>query len=542
MDVLRVSRKEQRMQEHRQKRSRRGARMANANYALDEAARTTVIGLFNSFDGGEDFAVTHLQSEYLTKYCDESRTPAAERKQRAIAKFRDIEERNAATNLRISVGIDPGYNILTRVTYGSFLRFARRLCRDILGPLRDEVVLGSFSGGASTSRPRTSSLPAQKFVGKADITEEAWKFLDTLFREAPMLRQYGVFSELNTVEGSVLFTVPKKTDIDRCACKEPDVNMYLQKGVGAHIRRRLRRCGINLNDQSINRGLAKVGSEDSSLATLDLSSASDTITQAAVRALLPKDWYLYLDDIRSHSVRIDGEYHRMEMFSSMGNGFTFELESLLFYVLMRTTAYFGGFSGTISVYGDDLIIPSGMYEDASWVLKEFGFSLNPDKSFHDGPFRESCGGHYRNGVDVTPFYLKREPSRLTDVIRVANQLRRWAFADPSRRYEHPRVYLEWLRLAELVPEVLWGGYDYSVDTKLVSPPVRDSRVLVRVQEKRTDVTDKGSYLCWHNTNWNRSEGPEEPSINPVSTNQICRLRRTPLGAPVCQDWFFQELV
>jgi hypothetical protein len=93
--------------------------------------------------------------------------------------------------------------------------------------------------------------------------------------------------------------------------------MYLQKGVGNHIRRRLRRVGVNLNDQSVNRSLARMGAATGEVATLDLSSASDTVTIEAVRLLLPDDWFLYLNDIRSQEVLVEGTYVRTEMFSSM---------------------------------------------------------------------------------------------------------------------------------------------------------------------------------------------------------------------------------
>lgn len=527
------------MHEHRKKRTRRPGRIANANYPLSEAARKSVTESIDSLNGGADFATSYLRSEFLTKYCDESLVPGSERRANAIRKFLECEAKNLRTNLTIS-SWDEEFNILPRVSTKSFLRFARRLIRDILGPLHDGVVLGSFSGGASTSRRRTSSNPAWKFVGKADITEEAWKFLDIVYREMPMLRQYNSsFTELNTVEGSVLFTVPKKADIDRCACKEPDINMFLQKGVGSHIRRRLRHFGIDLNDQGINRSYAKEGSVSGLLATLDLSSASDTITIQCVKTLLPTVWFEYLNDIRSKVVNIDGETFRMEMFSSMGNGFTFELESLIFYALMRTTAYFTNTPGVISVYGDDIIVPSECSDLCVFVLQRFGFSVNEDKSFTSGFFRESCGGHYAHGNDVTPFYLKRPPTRLTDVIRVCNQLRRWAFADVGRQYVVENLYQVWYSLAQHVPKVLWGGYDYGLDTQLVSPPGGRS-VLMRVSAPMR-LPPVGSYIHWHNSSWNRTQ-PSDSDVKPVSTNQICRLRRAQKGAPVCLDYFREELV
>jgi len=520
----------------------RGSRkFRNWNLELSESARNTVLGIANSIDSREDFAFSYLRESYLSKYCDESLVPGAERKQNAIDKWIETELRNAHTNDWWR-SVDPGYNLLPRVSVSSFLRHCRRLIRDVLGPLHDEVVLGSFSGGASTSRSRTVSHPANKFSGKADITEEAKCVIDLVERLSPMLREHESFSHPNIVKGNVLFTVPKKTDIDRCACKEPDINMYLQKGVGSHIRRRLRKYGINLNDQSVNRRLAELGSRDQSLATLDLSSASDSMTVEVIRTLLPADWFAYLDCIRSHNTLVGDRYFRLEMFSSMGNGFTFELESLLFWAIGKSVLYFEGISGVLSVYGDDIIAPTGAFDLLTFVLGKFGFLPNYNKSFSTGFFRESCGGHYHMGEDVTPFYLKRMPTRLTDLIRAANQLRMWSLSrDPYRQYIDPALYRLWLELANHVPKDLWGGYDYSVDTQLVSPPIqRISNVLIRVSDSQ-EVDEVGRYLHWHNSNWNRTDLPETEGREPISTNQKCRKRRTKPGAPVCSELFQKEL-
>jgi hypothetical protein len=527
------------MQKHQRKQPSRARRnIATANFELNESAANTVFGVVNSIVGGENPALAYLRDQFQSKYCDESLVSSAERRRAAIDKLVECEEANAVTNSWFR-NLDKGFNILPRVTMSRFLRFARDIIRDVLGPLRDEVVLGSFSGGASTSRGRARSHPALKFASEADITEEAMCVLPVLYRLAPMLREYGIFDHLNVVEGNVLFTVPKKTDIDRCACKEPDVNMFLQKGVGRHIRRRLQSVGINLNDQSINRAHARTGSIDGSLATLDLSSASDRISLEVVATLLPKVWFEYLNSIRSQNMVIDGETFRTEMFSSMGNGFTFELESLIFYSLCRATLYFEGIPGILSVYGDDIIIPSQGFDAVTFVLNRFGFVVNVDKSFHTGDFRESCGGHYLNGEDVTPFYLKRKATHLTDVIRVANQLRRWSFNDPFRRYEMPGLYATWRTLADLVPKELWGGYDTELDTKLATAP-GGSHILKRVREP-VRVPDSGQYLLWHNSNWNRTRPPEADGAA-SSTNQICRLKRAPLGAPVCEHIFIEEML
>lgn len=528
------------MRKHRTSSKSGHKRRRNANRRVPESASNYIRNLPRELGCKEEqyFAATYLELEYLSKYNDEKVVPAVVRKQNAIDKWIATEERNLATNESLR-DRDPGYNVLPRVTYSSFLKFARKLTADILGPLRDEVVLGAFSGGASTSRKRTRSRPAFKFSEQADTTSTARIYCDSVYRGSPLLRQFGTFDYLREVDGAKLFTVPKKTDIDRCACKEPDFNMFLQKGVGGHIRRRLRRFGINLNDQRINRDLARQGALDNSLATIDLSSASDTVTIEAVKALLPHDWFLYLDDIRSHIVEVNGVNYRTEMFSSMGNGFTFELESLIFYVLSRTTLYFEGVRGIVSVYGDDIIIPSRGYDMVTWVLESFGFRVNMDKSFHDGPFRESCGGHYHSHEDVTPFYLKRDAIRLTDVIRVANQLRRWALADPSRQYMMPATYTVWRKLASYVPQVLWGGYDMSSDTILACPGVA-TKQLVRLADPRK-LPEHGRYLHWHNSTWKRTLAPDEPASEDEEQINTCEIRPVRNGIPYHGPLFREEL-
>jgi len=528
------------MHKHRTSIRSRRKKWRNANRRLPTSAVELLANLPRELgaEGTDYFAAIYLTSEYRSKYLDEGVVSSAERRSAAIEKWKLAEAKNAVTN-RILRERDLGYNILPRVTYSQFLKFGRRLVADILGPLRDEVVLGSFSGGASTSRNRTESHPAQKFCGQADATEAVGIYIPVLHRLSPLLRQYNAFTDLREVDSAVLFTVPKKTEIDRCACKEPDVNMFLQKGVGNHIRRRLKRFGINLNDQSVNRNLAAIGARDNSLATIDLSSASDTITIEAVKALLPTEWFLYLNDLRSHNVLVDGELISTEMFSSMGNGFTFELESLLFYALVRTALYFEGIPGVVSVYGDDIIIPSSGYSMVTWVLRDFGFSVNLDKSFHDGPFRESCGGHYHAHEDVTPFYLRREATHLTDLIRVANSLRRWTFADPARQYMMPATYNVWLKLASFVPKSLWGGSDFGRDTQLVSPGLPNKQ-LSRLSEAK-DLPAIGSYLHWQNSNWNRTHEPDDSGYTSSDVRKVCRMKRVRFGAQSETPKFHQEL-
>jgi hypothetical protein len=228
-----------------------------------------------------------------------------------------------------------------------------------------------------------------------------------------------------------MVTVPKDAFVDRVICIEPTGNIYCQKGLGQVLRRRLKRSGVDLNDQTINQELARKGSIDGSLATLDLSSASDSLCYELVKAVMPPRWFNALNDCRSTATLLpDGTWRHNEKFSSMGNGYTFELESLIFYALLRAVC---DKSDVVSVYGDDLIVPNHQAQRCIEALDSIGFKTNESKSFSTGPFRESCGKHYFRGTDVTPVYqkeslLERESNaRLCQLYRAYNRLYRWQY-------------------------------------------------------------------------------------------------------------------
>jgi len=461
----------------------------------------------------------------FSKFVDKSTAPADVRRNAAILKWLVTERiHNAATNDRL-LTTDGAYNILPRVSFDRFVAWTRDFIAEVIGDVPpNEALFGAFSGGASTSRNRTESEPSLKYLGTADVTSEAaelflheleWEFLPWTEDDRTSLRY---------VVGNELFTVPKKSEIDRVACKEPDINMFLQKGAGSVIRRCLKRFGIDLNDQSINRSLAREGSLTGRLATLDLASASDSVTESLVRVLLPEVWFSLLDTVRSRVTIIDGEEHRCEMFSSMGNGFTFELESLLFFALAKATAYFRGVRGVISVYGDDIICPAELFDDLTWVLNYFGFQVNTEKSFGSGPFRESCGGHYWDGFDITPFYVKAPIDTLPALIHFLNGLRRWASID-GVGVCNPFAEELWLKLRKFVPHDLWGGGDMDSKQQLVSYSCASKR-LVNVTRKRGHVD--GSYYHWLMT---ASKRPEVDPYRLRSTHQWLAAIRAGKGDP-----------
>ncbi len=220
--------------------------------------------------------------------------------------------------------------------------------------------------------------------------------------------------------------VPKTAKTHRAIAVEPLLNTFVQKGADAVLRRKLLRIGIDLSDQSINQRLAREGSVDDSedgFVTIDLSSASDSISIGLARLLLPPDWFDFLNCIRSHSYEMDGERKVYHKFCSMGNGFCFPLETLLFVAACHATGC--GVPGVdFNVYGDDIIVRGKHASELIHLLRWMGFETNRDKTFLRGPFRESCGSDWFNGEDVRPFIFDFALDSLENIFKFLNLTQR----------------------------------------------------------------------------------------------------------------------
>lgn len=334
-------------------------------------------------------------------------------------------------------------------TGDSLIHEMSRKIATFLGALDlDEVFKDvGFSQGSSTRLPRRKGQPHNKIGGKPHVTASALPYACALVRSSPSWTAYcfdycgfNLRDWFEVVPGGEWFTVPKSAKTFRSCEKQPDMNLILQKGVGNFIRKRLRRVGIDLNDQSRNALLALSASTTNTLSTLDLKSASNSVVRELVKRLLPPEWFDLLDALRCEWVKVKGSWHRLEMFSSMGNGFTFELESLIFWaasaVLVDQLDPSVG-DTRFSIYGDDIIVPTACAGFLIEGLEYMGFRVNWEKSFMDGPFRESCGMHAYKGVEITPFYLEEDLSHRHEAIRVANKLRQWSAVDGicDPRYE-----------------------------------------------------------------------------------------------------------
>lgn len=232
------------------------------------------------------------------------------------------------------------------------------------------------------------------------------------------------------VSGSSLTSVRKDARKNRCICTEPSLNMYYQLGAKSIINGLLKRhfCLDVATQPDINKELARLGSIDGSNATIDLSDASDHIHYDLVKQLLHAQVFRTLDLTRSAYFECNGEVRRFNMISSMGNGFTFSLMTILLTSLLDVflrqhgTKYVPMRDG---VFGDDIILPAKYATEFCAVLSGFGFKVNHDKSFLSGPFRESCGGDYLHGKNVRGVYIK-EITNEAHIYSTFNRLSYWS--------------------------------------------------------------------------------------------------------------------
>jgi hypothetical protein len=316
------------------------------------------------------------------------------------------------------------------------LNLAQSISNDMFGPLTRLTFhriceQGGFGPGLNFgSRGKDDTLLYYKVGGLQTFTAEALPYVKVLLNNQELWKHTLISEECQyeVVRGNRVTTVPKTAETDRTIAVEPSLNVYLQKGIDSVLKGRLRHWGVNLTNQDANRRPARVGSwRPLHAATVDLSMASDCVSYEVVRWLVPKSWFTLMDDLRSQEYTLDKgqSWHKYDKFSSMGNAFTFPLESIIFYSIAKAcTIKAGGDLSVLRVYGDDIIIDPRAVLLLYEVLKFVGFQTNKDKSFAFGPFRETCGTDFLSGVDVRPVYVRRCPKNDQEAYNLFNRFLR----------------------------------------------------------------------------------------------------------------------
>lgn len=351
--------------------------------------------------------------------------PERERAATTLTRFLDTEKRCLKTNMflrkfRFNYGLTP-----SDLDAADFLVRWRKIFREALGPIPRRVEF-LFSSGATYSDRGELTTPADKLSAIPSMYEHSASVLLPFFWETAWGRELCKRGRVpQVVPGNRYFQVPKRSDTNRSAAAEATLNVCAQLWLGRHLRKPLRsRYDIRIESiggapsaKDIHMSLARESSVTGRLATLDLSDASDLNARELVRYLAGADWYGVFDALSARYCDIGGKRLLLEKMSSMGNGFTFELETLLFATLCEAAG-----CKFIQVFGDDILIERERAETVVKWLVTFGHKINEAKSFIDGPFRESCGGDYFEGMDVRPVFPDKDPCEPHEWIALHNQL------------------------------------------------------------------------------------------------------------------------
>jgi hypothetical protein len=269
------------------------------------------------------------------------------------------------------------------------------------------------------------------------------------FSEAEQCR-YEKFGLPSIVKGSRLCFVPKTTAVSRMICIEPSLNMFYQLGLADLLERRLvSYFNIDIETQPlVNHRLSRLGSISGEFSTIDLSSASDLISLKLCEWLLPKWFFELLLTLRSHSMEYNGKAVSLNMISTMGCGFTFPLQTIIFSAILKAVANSLQISNkspdSWSCFGDDLICKTEMFYRVNRLLSTFGFQVNPEKTFSEGWFRESCGTDWFHGQPVRPVFIKRL-DRPHDFLVAINQLNEWTAYTGIMLYNTVQLLLRQVR-------------------------------------------------------------------------------------------------
>lgn len=374
----------------------------------------------------------------------------------ALEKFRDAEQRCAVTNSCIRAWRQGRFQFHPDVE--AVLHAAQYKIAELVGdaPSLAEI-RPRFGPGATTQTPKRNACALVKLGAALSCTANFTRADEALSTLNWAVGESGYRYRLR-VEPCRISFVPKNAKTERAICTEPSLNGMFQLGLGDLMADLLRKVGIDIRDQGPNQRAARYASISGALATLDLSSASDTVAWLLVQLLFPEDWVELFANLRSAECIVGGEIIQLEKVSSMGNGFTFPLETMIFWAISSATVELGirpraesrklprfshkrSAGRRVLVYGDDIIVPVQAAVPLMEVLSDLGFVPNLKKSFWEGSFRESCGHDYVFGTSVRPVYIDNRVSGF-DIFVLHNFFwgkRDWEIAKYLEKLLHPLI-------------------------------------------------------------------------------------------------------
>jgi hypothetical protein len=377
----------------------------------------------------KEVACYSLRDSFLKKFNQDDQ-PSQEACRAASEKFEAVNTRCSTWSLNLESTYDEWLVNAVKAEIDRFWFVGG--VSPLVSDYREVYLRGGVGPGANISA-RDTDFYTKMFDSPLSCTAgipEIWErcvSMSTLSFEAEASRAGHGF---DVVDCSKYSFVNKTSTVARGICTEPTLNMWFQKGVASALESRLKRFWrIDLSVQpELNGWLARAGSIDGDLCTIDLESASDSMGLSMLRYMLPRSFMAVLEAFRCPKTRLPtGRELRLGMVSTMGNGYTFPLETMFFAAVVRGVASVVGCKlndTNFGVFGDDIICPSKLYRTVVRVLSILGFSVNLSKSFVEGPFRESCGADFFKGVNVRGVYIKQLRTK-QDFLVAVNSLNYW---------------------------------------------------------------------------------------------------------------------
>jgi hypothetical protein len=425
--------------------------------------------------------------------------------------------------------VDYADSILPDSDVSEFGRMGRLLFSDLFVALDRDIWNGKIvprHGPGATAEKLSSN---GKYLNRywTDRLESVFHVGDFLYTNPG---QFGLdydgvdFLEPDAEMPSRVISVPKTQKTPRIIAIEPASVQYVQQGLLEAITRHTRQSFIDgfigSDSQEPNQLLAQLGSRDGSLATLDLSEASDRVSLSLVEELLANNPLSQRAVLacRSQRASVPGEgIISLSKFASMGSALCFPFEAMVFLTIIflaieKEQGYrftkksdIIRFLGSVRVYGDDIIVPVEYVHSVVELLEHFGAKVGRHKSFWIGRFRESCGKDYYEGSDVSVVKVRHNfPShsqQATECISLVSLRNQFYFAgcwDTVRWLDHQiRKILHFFPNVAPTSSVLgrhsFLGYDTEkIDDNLHSPMVKG--YVITSQSPRDPLDGYGALL------------------------------------------------
>lgn len=341
----------------------------------------------------------------------------------------DTLERFERTDLEIQQAVSC-FDVQTSIQ--DHLTRMRRMICEVLAKANPYDIRPCHGSGATACRTKNKDKwHVLRYYPKLDAV---FPYADYFFYSMTHLSD-----ELQKLENSAesiprarVVLVPKDSRGPRVISCEPAELMFIQQGLMRKLYRvienhPLTTGQIHFSDQRPNKLAAFAASlhsgDDNATATLDLKDASDRLSLELVRRVFPSNWLECLEASRSEETILpNGKVIKLNKFAPMGSACCFPVEALVFWASVQASCEYLGVKTKVLVYGDDIICPTKITGQVIEDLVSIGLKVNATKSFFRGPFRESCGGDFHLGEDVTPIRLEKSLDKSHTSIATAADL------------------------------------------------------------------------------------------------------------------------